>query len=156
LDVGCTPILLHHFKITRQDPLAEPQLEDMAYSGVQEFARQWILLGRRAPFDPEDPEGRHKLWLSAGGSAGPSLLRAVDLCEGKMGKDFKGKTWTVEVMSPRDARVAESDEKTCEKQRRQAAQDKADDAKVLNALDKQDPNCEGMVFSHLSAFAKLS
>jgi replicative DNA helicase len=92
LDVGCTPALVHHFKLTRKDTYAEPQPEDLAFAGVQEFARQWILLGRRSPFDPDCPDGKHELWLSAGGSAGHSLLRAVDVCEVKLGDDFGGRT----------------------------------------------------------------
>jgi len=58
LGVGCTPILIHHFKLGRKDHFAEPQLEDLAFSGVQEFARQWLLLGRRSHYDPEDEDGR--------------------------------------------------------------------------------------------------
>jgi hypothetical protein len=51
LAVGRTPVLFHHFKFTRKDGYAEPQLEDLAFAGVQEFARQWLLLGPRSPFD---------------------------------------------------------------------------------------------------------
>lgn len=47
LDVGCSPILAHHFKLARPSPDAPPGLEDLAFAGIQEFARQWMLTGRR-------------------------------------------------------------------------------------------------------------
>jgi hypothetical protein len=156
LDVGVTPILAHHFKITRRDPYAEPQLEDLAFAGVQEFARQWVLLCRRQPFDPEDPEGRSQLWLQAGGSAGHSLFRAVDVCEGRLGTDFSGRTWKVEVLRPADARVAEAAETDGEKERQEQAKDKADDAKVLAAVDRADPRREGLSFTTIRAESRLS
>jgi hypothetical protein len=156
LAAGATPILAHHFKITRGDAYAEPQLEDLAYAGVQEFARQWILLGRREPFDPDDPDGRHQLWLQAGGSAGHGLLRAVDVCEGKLLADFSGRTWRVEVTRPAEARVAEEQQKTAEKERNRAAQDKADGTKVLAALDALDPGREGVTLTRLRDEASLS
>jgi hypothetical protein len=156
LDVGCTPVLFHHFKLTRADPYAEPQLEDLAYAGVQEFARQWILLGRRSPFDPEDPDGKHELWLSAGGSAGHSLVRAVDVYEGKIDHHFKGRTWKVEVMTPNDARAAKSDAKQEEKRQRKAHMDRDDETAVLLALDELDPDKAGVIFTHIRKKTKLN
>jgi hypothetical protein len=138
LDAGCTPILFHHFKLTRKDVLAPPQLEDLAFAGIQEFARQWILLGHRSRFDPDDTEGRHKLWLNVGGSAGHSLLRAVDVCEGKLdADDFGGRVWRVEVALPTDARAAAKDDKKIREQ-------KDDESRVLAIIDKLDPERNGM------------
>jgi replicative DNA helicase len=145
LDIGCTPLMVHHFRMTRRgkDAYAEPQLDDLAFSGIQEFARQWILLGRRSPFDPDDPEGKHELWLSVGGSAGHSLLRAVDVFEGKLKDDFDGRTWRVAVYPPADARAAEKDERAVEKDRRKDRCQKDDEAKALAALDRLDPDRRG-------------
>src|SRR5207244_3430928 len=68
LEVKCSPWLVHHFKTTRAAPYGEPQLEDLAYSGVREFARQWVLTSRREAYVPGT--GSHRLYLAAGGSAG--------------------------------------------------------------------------------------
>jgi hypothetical protein len=143
LAAGCTPALVHHFKLTRRDPYGEPQLEDLAFAGIQEFSRQWILLGRRSPFDPDNPEGKHELWLSAGGSAGHSLLRAVDVYEGRLADDFTGRTWRVEVFKPTEARAVETDSRGAERQRQITRRQKDDEAQVLEALDKLDPQQEG-------------
>jgi hypothetical protein len=143
LTAGCTPALVHHFRLTRKEPYAEPQLEDLAYAGIQEFARQWILLGRRSPFDPDDDEGKHELWLSAGGSAGHSLLKAVNVFEGRLADDFGGRTWRVEVFDPSEARAAEKDANGAEKERKTERRQKDDEAKVLGAIDKLDPDCQG-------------
>jgi replicative DNA helicase len=155
LEVGCTPLLAHHFKLTRKETYAEPQLDDLAYSGIREFVRQWVLLSRRSPYDPVDPEGLHEIWLSAGGSAGHSALRAINVREGKLKEDFTGRYWQVEVITPSDARTANSGAKTAEKGRREEAQDKDDEVQILNALDKMDPDREGVSFRKLRVQAKV-
>jgi hypothetical protein len=67
LDAGATPVLVHH---TRKGlPTGGPaDLDDLAYAGVAEFARQWLLINPRQKFDPGT--GAHRLWLSAGAAAG--------------------------------------------------------------------------------------
>ena len=53
-DAGTTPLLAHHSKkgigrgLGRCEPL---DLDDLAYAGVGEFARQWILLSRRKEYE---------------------------------------------------------------------------------------------------------
>ena len=46
--------------------------------GVGEFVRQWVLVGRRTPYQPGT--GAHDLLLTVGGSAGgPAILRSPRL-----------------------------------------------------------------------------
>src|SRR5262249_34682913 len=101
LDAGATPILVHHARKQNQairgregEPL---DLEDLAYSGVAEFARQWLLVARREEFDPE--VGEHELWLSVGGSAGHAGLYGLDVREGVLDDAFGGRQWQVIVQS---------------------------------------------------------
>ena len=45
-------------------------------SGIGEWARQWLLLQRRCPYQSD---GNHELWMRCGGSAGHAGLYAVDI-----------------------------------------------------------------------------
>jgi replicative DNA helicase len=141
LEIDCTPALVHHFKTTRPNAYDEPQLEDLAYSGIKEYARQWILLGRREKYVPRS--GDHKLWMSIGGSAGHSGLWAVDVNEGVVDDDFGGRTWDIKVMAAGDARNDELLRKGVEKAAKQEQQQRDDEVKLLKLLDKKDPNRKG-------------
>lgn len=104
--LGVTLIVLHHTKKSVADPFAAPELEDIAWAGFQEWCRQWLLLGRRERYEPGT--GEHRLWLSAGGSAGHSSLWALDIAEGV----YDGTTpryWQVDVMPAAEARKAVKD-----------------------------------------------
>ena len=118
LDAGCTPLLVHHFRkpptcrTSRQNGNREaepPDLDELAFAGFGEFARQWLLLGRRKPFDPDT--GHHALWLSVGGSAGFSGLYGLDVTEGKMDAEFKGRRWEPHVCSVAELIQAKEEEK---------------------------------------------
>ncbi len=51
---GATFVLLHHFKKSAQEDDMNPcQLEDITQSGAGEWARQWILMARRLPYQDD-------------------------------------------------------------------------------------------------------
>jgi hypothetical protein len=64
-------------------------------AGVAEFARQWLLLGRRSDYEPGT--GHHELWMVTGGSAGHSKSLSLDIDEGQVDDDFQGRVWNVNV-----------------------------------------------------------
>jgi len=93
-----TPIFVHHTTKTKTRSRAaeEPlDLDDLAFAGIGEFARQWLLVSRRCAFQPGS--GLHQLLLSAGGSAGQSGCWAVTIKEGQLRRDFSGQGWDVQV-----------------------------------------------------------
>ena len=100
---GVALVLCHHTrkrsKLKNQGECDPPELDDLAWAGFAEFARQWLLLGRREAYEPGT--GEHKLWLSVGGSAGHGGLWAVDIDEGVSGKP---RHWSVDLSSPAEAR----------------------------------------------------
>lgn len=124
-DTGCTLLMVHHTSrgASRLRGFDPPELADAAFSGMAEYVRQWVSLGRRSQYDPDS--GRHELWLSIGGSAGQSGLYAVDVNEGRLGADFEGRVWEVDVMRPDDARKGQ-----------ETATEKAKATKAAETLDK--------------------
>ena len=98
-------ILLHHTrkrgKMRNRNDYEPPELDDMAYAGFAEFARQWFLIGRREDYTCA---GEHELWLSVGGSAGHSKLWALDVDEVMV--DDMPTGWTVALSTPNEARSA--------------------------------------------------
>ena len=131
---GCTVILVHHTRKGVIDPFAPPELEDIAWSGFQEWVRQWFLIGRRQKYDP-DQGGHHELWINVGGSAGHSGLWGVDIDEGSR-QDPGG----VRVLRVSEARqqAAEGDQEAldAEKILQQEATTKSDRAKILTAFKR--------------------
>ncbi len=104
LQAGATPILVHHFRkggqAYKRGPnaiQAPPELDDLAFAGIGEYARQWLLVGRRKMFCPAS--GLHELWLSVGGSAGHFGIYGVNIREGVMSNDFRGRVWKVTTRS---------------------------------------------------------
>ena len=137
-DTRCTIGIVHHNKKNVTDPFAAPELESIAWAGFQEWCRQWILLGRRGAYDPEQA-GSHKLWLSVGGSAGHSGLWALDIEEGSR-KDQGGRRWdvSVETASTVIAATIESREeaKVIREEQKAAARITTDSAKLLKIYER--------------------
>jgi hypothetical protein len=105
---GTTLVLAHHTKKTQTKSFEAPELESVAWAGFQEWARQWLLLGRREKYEPGS--GIHRLWLSTGGSAGHSGMWAVNVDEGPYDPETP-RQWDVEVCSPDEAREERRTEK---------------------------------------------
>ncbi len=136
---GCTIVIIHHNKKSTGDPFAVPELESIGWSGFQEWARQWLLIGRREKYNPE-AAGSHHLWLSAGGSAGHSGLWGLDIEEGSR-TDQGGRRWdvTIDGASKVIAENANERESTKEQQARTKAERQltADAEKLLKEYRKR-------------------
>ncbi|HEX4588441.1 MAG TPA: AAA family ATPase, partial [Gemmataceae bacterium] len=133
LSAGATPILVHHTRKSsgggRDGKWAPLDLDDLAFSGIAEFARQWIILSRREAYDPNT--GVHELWLSVGGSAGQGGLWALDVDEGVMAADFRGRRWKVSVTTASEAICQEGTAKAKERLQQTRKRDKDDDERLL-------------------------
>jgi len=132
--VGATLILVHHTtkpSARKNEPL---DLTDLAFSGIAEFARQFILVNRREPFEPGS--GKHNLWLVVGGSVGHSGQYALDIDEGTLADDFTGRCWSVAIKRATDVRSAERSKRKAEKEQQRKIQDEADEAAVMDAIDQ--------------------
>lgn len=131
-ETGCTLGVIHHTTKRLERPGEAPTLEDLSMAGVAEWARQWILPGRREKY--QDGSGIHKLWMRVGGSAGHSGLYCVDVDEGKLKDDFSGRQWNVTVASAAEARQDAEQQKVAAKESQRAAKLTADMGKVKTAL----------------------
>ncbi len=133
LKAGVTPILIHH--ANRQLKAGPPmELQHLAYSGLEQFARQFILINRQSAYEGD---GKHPLWFSAGGSAGHGGLWDVRIEEGTTDDHFLGRFWDVKVLTLDKAKETKFDER--EGVRREVYRKKSDHdkAEVLLAIDAE-------------------
>jgi hypothetical protein len=133
-----TLVLVHHSSKSASMSralLGEPlDLLDLAYAGFAEFARQWLLLSRREPY--EQGTGTHLLWLKAGGSAGHGALWALDIEEGVLDESFGGRQWQVTVVDGMAARAQAANERERKKEEKKEGRMAEIQLKVLEALAK--------------------
>lgn len=108
LDNGATPVVLHHLKSIRGNPFDPADLDDMSYAGCAEYFRQWILVNRRAKYEPNS--GHHEMWLTIGGSAGHSSEWSLDVEEGIIA-DEGGRRWQTSFLRSDEAREVAKVEK---------------------------------------------
>lgn len=140
-ELGTTLILIHHIgkgaarnTISSGEP---PELEDLSMSGFAEFARQWLLVGRRSRY--EDGSGFHQMWLRYGGSAGHGGLNGVDVREGKQ-SDLGGRHWSVTVRDAtecREERSANSESRKSERDELRAVQKLEADIEKIQAVARK-------------------
>lgn len=122
-ETGCTMEIVHHLRKNSANPFSPPSLEDLAWSGFAEWARQGTLISRREKFDP-DSDGEHKLWISFGGSAGHSSAWAMDIREGKR-TDPEGRRWCAMLKTISIAREQASEDELGERTAKRELKEKA-------------------------------
>ncbi len=148
---GCDFMLVHHArKNTGDERYALPQLEHIAWAGFQEWARQWILLNRREPYEPGT--GSHKLWLAYGGSAGHSGGWGVDIDEGQFSTEHS-RHWYVSLSPMAEVRSDEAAQQEVVKTERQNRRVEQDAQKIFDVLG-QFP--EGLTKNNLKTHCSLS
>jgi len=167
-DAGAQTLIFVHHTHKHSDNARKlfdpPELEDLAFAGAQEFARQWMMIGRRAQF--ESGSGRHQLWMNIGGSAGHSGCYAIDIEEGIPGPDFSGRSWGVTVRTQSQeiearklnhaaaAEVKRVDQLEGDKQKVRDALEQSPDGDTLSGLRSKCSMSKERLSSALTALVK--
>jgi hypothetical protein len=133
-DAGATPVLAHHFIKKRDDPFGPPDMGELAYSGIGQFMRQWMLIARSERFDAE--AGVHKLHFHFGGSAGHAGEYALEIQTGVIDEDFAGRKWLVSISRPSEDRAAKQEQQQAARSRRESERAQEKEAAAARTLEK--------------------
>jgi len=154
-EAGATPVLLHHMRKPSKESrgFPKPTLDEITGAGFQEYARQWILLGRRQEYVAGT--GEHRLWFVTGGSVGHGDTLALDVNEGCR-RDPEGRRWEVKLATMPELAERTAAEKAEEKAAKAEGKLCADMNAVAQALAEVSPSgetkdrirkCDGVVDS---------
>lgn len=128
-----TPVIAHH--ANRGLELNQPmELTHLAYSGLEQFAGQWVFINRKAAYRGD---GHHELWYGHGGRDGHQGLHVVTIDEGTLGPDTPVRGWDVTIQTPEEARGEDAEEKRQEVKNREREQHGQDEAEVMRIIDAQ-------------------
>ncbi|HQR42532.1 MAG TPA: AAA family ATPase, partial [Gemmatales bacterium] len=143
LDAGATPLLVHHCTMGSGKKKSNPDLSDLSFAGIQEFVRQWVMIGRRNAFVPGS--GRHDLCLQVGGSAGQSGEWPLTIREGRLAEDFTGRYWKTSFPTSEDL----ADERKSRSQNKAREELRKNCKKVIQVLKKHpDGETKSVIFRH--------
>jgi hypothetical protein len=142
---GCTIVLLHHFRKSGNGDGEEVALEELSQSGVAEWARQWVLLARRSPYEHD---GRHELWMRCGGSSGHAGMYGVDVDEGTIDEHFDGRKWDVSVQPGHEIIQTSRKDKKAARADQQRSEDEEGQRAVIHAMARL-PRGEGVFKARL-------
>lgn len=92
VETGCTMCLVHHLA-GKPKIGTTPGLNNLAFAGFREWARQWLLLNHYK----ERRSGRMFLKMAIGGSAGHGGTYALEIDEGRPSDPLVGRKWHVSV-----------------------------------------------------------
>lgn len=92
VETGCTMCLVHHLS-GKMKLGATPQLDNLAFAGFREWARQWLLLNH----SKKRVAGRMFLKMALGGSAGHGGEYGLEIDEGRPDDPLVGRRWEVKV-----------------------------------------------------------
>ena len=127
---GCLVGLIHHFgKWTNSNDFEPAELGELSQAGMAEWPRQWLLLSRRAPYLFD---GRHLLYLTAGGSLGQCRQMGIDIDEGQADENGMRTEWKVEV---KHVAAAQAADKQAKREERQAKAEETQKTRLDEALD---------------------
>jgi hypothetical protein len=119
---GCLVGLVHHFgKWTNSNDFEPAELGELSQAGMAEWPRQWLLLSRRAAYDHD---GKHLLYLTAGGSLGQCRQAGIDIDEGPADGNGMRTEWKVEVKNLVQAR---GDDRTARAGKKEAVRRQQED-----------------------------
>jgi AAA domain len=128
-----TVILVHH--ANRLLPIGEVmELQHLAYSGLEQYARQFFLLNRRELYKSN---GIHDLWFRVGGSAGHGGLWSLHIEEGMVDEDWSGRQWKITVQNPSEVKQADTSLKDQAKRDKFANTLVQEENAVMAVIDKE-------------------